>query len=94
MRGLAGTSLVALAVAAFLASLSLVSWRQRQALDTMEYLDEVRQECALEEANREELESRIRHLESRGRVVSEAEKRLGMRKAVSSDIVNLPGEGE
>ncbi len=88
MRGLAGTSLVALAVAALLASLSLVSWRQRQALDTMEYLDEVRQECALETANREELESRIRHLESRGRVVSEAEVRLGMRTAVSSDIVS------
>ncbi|MFH1762779.1 MAG: hypothetical protein ABIF09_01185 [Gemmatimonadota bacterium] len=92
MRGLAGTSLVALAVAAFLASLSLVSWRQGQALNTLEYLDEVRQECALEAANREELESRIRHLESRGRVVLEAEKRLGMRNALSSDIVYLPRE--
>ena len=93
MRGLAGTSLVALAVAALLASLSLVAWRQRQALDTMGYLDAVRQECALEEANREEMEARVQKLESRGRVVSEAETRLGMRKAVSSDIVFLPGEG-
>jgi cell division protein FtsL len=92
MRGLAGTSLVALAVAAFLASLSLVSWRQRQALDTLDHLEEVRQECALETANLEELEGRIRHLESRGRVVSEAERRLGMRNAVSSDMVILSGE--
>ena len=92
MRGLAGTSLVALAVAAFLASLSLVAWRQRQALDTLAYLDEIQQECALEAADREELKDRIRELESRGRVVSEAEKRLGMRKAVSSDIVYLTGE--
>jgi cell division protein FtsL len=92
MKGLAGTSLVALAVAALLASLSLVSWRQRQALDTLEHLDDLRQECAMEAANLEELEGRIRRLESRGRVVSEAEARLGMRRAVSSDIVILPGD--
>lgn len=92
MRGLAGTSLVALAVAAFLASLSLVSWRQRQALDTLGHLEALRQECALKAADRDELESRIRYLESRGRVVSEVVERLGMRKAVSSDIVILPGE--
>jgi cell division protein FtsL len=92
MRGLAGTSMVALAVAAFLASLSLVSWRQRQALDTLERVDSLKQECALEGANREELENRIRHLESRGRLVAVAERRLGMREASSSDIVILPEE--
>jgi cell division protein FtsL len=92
MRGLAGTSLVALAVAAFLASLSLVSWRQGKALDTLGHLEELRQECALEAADRNDLESRIRQLESWGWVVSEAENRLGMRKAVSSDIVYFPGE--
>ncbi|MBT8396526.1 MAG: hypothetical protein KJN92_06155, partial [Gemmatimonadetes bacterium] len=78
MRRLAGTSMVALAVAAFLASLSLVSWRQRQALDTMERLETIRQDYALEVASREELEARIRHLESWGRVVPEAEALLGM----------------
>ena len=92
MRGLAGTSLVALAVAAFLASLSLVSWRQRQALDTLGHLEALQQECALEEADRDELEDRIRYLESRGRVVAEVMERLGMRKAVSADIVFLSGE--
>ena len=92
MKSLAGTSMVALAVAAFLASLSLVSWRQGQALDTLADLEVLRQECALELADLDELEGRIRHLESRGRVVSEAEERLGMREAVSSDIVHLPGE--
>jgi len=93
MKGLAGTSFVALAVAAFLASLSLVAWRQRQALDTLGHLQELRQECALEVANQEELEGRIRHLESRGWVVEEAVTRLGMRQAVSSDIVLLPAGG-
>jgi cell division protein FtsL len=92
MRKLAGTSKVALAVAAFLASLSLVSWRQREALDTMEALETLREESALEASNREELENRIRFLESRGRVVREAETRLGMRRAEGSDIVHLPGE--
>jgi cell division protein FtsL len=92
MKSLAGTSMVALAVAAFLASLSLVSWRQGQALDILAGLEVLRQECALEVANLDELGSRIRHLESRGRVVSEAEERLGMREAASSDIVHLPGE--
>ena len=91
MKSLAGTSRVALAVAAFLASLSLVSWRQRQALDTMERLDSLRREISIETTNREELEVRILHLESWGRVVTEAEERLGMRKAGAADIVYLPG---
>jgi len=92
VRGLAGTSMVALAVAGFLASLSLVTWRQRQALDTLDQVDSLRQECALEAASRTDLEGRILHLESRRRVMAEAERRLGMRRAIASDIVILPGE--
>ena len=93
MKRLAGTSLVALAVAAFLASLSLVSWRQRQALDTMHRLETIQEEYALEVATRDELESRIRHLESRGRVVPLAETRLGMHIASGSETFSLTGEG-
>lgn len=92
MKALAGTSRVALAVAALLGSLTLVSLRQRDALDTMEYLDSLKQESALEEAVQEELSSRILYLESFGRVVAEAERRLGMRQASSSEIVLLNGE--
>jgi hypothetical protein len=92
MKNLAGTSRVALAVAAFLASLSLVSWRQGRALDTLTYLDALRQETSLEAANLEELEGRIRYLESRVRVTGEAERRLGMRKAMAADIIILPTE--
>jgi hypothetical protein len=92
MKGLAGTSMVALAVAAFLASLSLVSFRQRQALDTLQRVDSLRQEGALEGAIKEELELRIRYLESRGRLIAEAERRLGLREASSADIVLLPEE--
>jgi len=94
MKRLAGTSMVALAVAAFLASLSLVSWRQRQALDTMERLETLQQEYSLEVASKDELEARIRHLESFGRVVPEAEARLGMHQALDSEIYSLHGEGQ
>ncbi len=93
MKGLAGTSMVALAVAAFLASLSLVSLRQREALDTLSDLDSLREEAAVEVGTREELENRIRVLESRSRVVREAEDRLGMRPALDSEIIRLSGEG-
>ena len=90
MKGLAGTSKVALAVAAFLASLSLVSWRQREALDTLRDLETLLQETTMETGTREELESRIRFLESRARVIGEAEERLGMRVAQDSDIISWP----
>lgn len=92
MRHLAGTSLVALAVAAFLASLSLVSWRQVKALEALERVDSLRQEQALGVAVREELEGRILHLESWGRVALDAEQRLGMKKASAGDMVHLSVE--
>ena len=94
MKGLTGTSKVALAVAALLSSLSLVSMRQRTALDTMAFLDSLRLEEVMQEANRENLNSRVLHLESWGRVSEDAERRLGMRKAGASDMVILPPEGK
>ncbi len=93
MKRLAGTSLVALAVAAFLASLSLVSLRQREALDTLRDLESLGEEIDVEVGTREELQNRIRVLESRSRVVREAEERLGMRAALDSEIIRLSGEG-
>jgi cell division protein FtsL len=93
VKRLAGTSMVALAVAAFLASLSLVSIRQREALDTLRDLDSLREEMAMEVGTREELENRIRALEARSRVVREAAERLGMRAALDSEVIRLSGEG-
>jgi cell division protein FtsL len=84
---------VALAVAAFLASLSLVSIRQREALDTLRDVDSLREEMAIEVGTKEELENRIRTLETRSRVVREAEERLGMRAALDSEVIRLSGEG-
>lgn len=94
MKRLSGTSKVALAVAALLASLSLVSMRQRTALDTMAFLDSLRLEEALQESTREDLKSQVLYLESPGRVSEDAERRLGMRKAGAADMVDLPPEGK
>ena len=87
-----GPTRVALAVAALLASLSLVAWRQSRALETMEALDHLRREKSLAVAERVELERRIHHLESRARVVPAARERLEMHMPDASEIVYLPGE--
>ena len=91
MRRLAGTSLVALAAAALLGALSLVAWRQARALETLEELDLVRRELTLGLAGHDELQRRIRQLESRGWVVPRARERLGLRMPGASEIVILPG---
>ncbi|MFO8175782.1 MAG: hypothetical protein ACQET1_00180 [Gemmatimonadota bacterium] len=93
MSRLAGTSMVALATAALLASLSLVAWRQARALETLEILDGLQRELALSQAEMADLGSRIRILESRGRIVPEARDELGMRIPEASEVVILAGEG-
>lgn len=92
MKRLAGTSMVALAVAALLASLSLVAWRQVRALEALQSLETIRRDLTLTSAEQEDLEGRIRNLESRGRVVPEAESILGMHVAEDGEWVDLPGE--
>lgn len=91
MRGMAGTTLVALGVALLLSALSLVAWRQGRALESLAVLDALRRERSLEEAEREELLRRIRILESRGRVVREAQERLGLHMPDDSEMVFLEG---
>ena len=92
MSRVAGTSLVAMAAAAFLASLSLVAWRQARALEALEVVDSLDRELILSEAERVDLTRRIDVLESRSRVIPEARERLGMREAEGADIVYLLGE--
>jgi hypothetical protein len=92
MRGLAGPTRAGLAVAVLLAALSLVTWRQGRALEALTVLDRVHRDLTLAEAERTELVRRIRHLESRGRVVQEARDRLGMHIAdVTTEQVILDG---
>lgn len=93
MTRLAGTSVVALATAVLLASLSLVAWRQARALEALEILDGFRRELVLGQAEMADFHSRIRVLESRGRIVPEARDELGMRIPEASEIVILAGRG-
>jgi hypothetical protein len=92
MTRLAGTSMVALATAALLASLSLVTWRQARAMESLEKLDGIRRELSLGESERADLLGSVRVLESRGRVVPEAREELGMRMPDASEIVILAGD--
>jgi cell division protein FtsL len=88
---LSAISWTALMVAVLLAALSLVTWRQARTREFLAELDELRREISLAEAERGELERRIQFLEGRGRVVSEARERLGMKTPESGEIVILSG---
>ena len=90
MTQFSGASLVALAMAALLGALTLVAWRQSRALESLAELDTVRSEVSLALAEREELDRRIRRLESRAHVV-EAASRIGMHTPEASEIVYLTG---
>jgi len=89
MTRLSGALTLALAVAAFLAALSLVAWRQGRARDVMVERERVREAIALETEVRAELLDKIRHLESRRRVVREAGERLGLHVPDAGDLVLL-----
>lgn len=89
MIRLGGSVRIAFCVAVFLASLSLVAWRQSRAFEALSALEEIRREATLVEAERAELESRVRYLESRAWVVPAARERLDLRLPHSSDIVYL-----
>ncbi|HEX7024547.1 MAG TPA: cell division protein FtsL [Gemmatimonadales bacterium] len=85
-----GVLRLALAFAILMAALSVVVWRQSRALEAVRALEKTRDERAVVEAARTELEARIQRLESRGRVVAEAERRLGMHVPTGEEIVILP----
>ena len=92
MNRLSAASRAALAIAALLAALSLVAWRQARAFEALGELDQVRRQISLAEAERAELYRRLQYLESRGRVVPAARERLGMKTPEASEIVMLNGE--
>lgn len=86
-----GSLLATASVGLLLAALSLVTWRQSRAHEALEALDSLRSEISLMSAERNEIENRIRRLESRGYVVPAAETRLGMYAPTAAEIVLLSG---
>lgn len=92
MIRLSAPSRAVLVVAALLASLSFVAWRQSRALEELRDLDGLQKEIALADARRRELVRTIQYLESRGRVVPAARERLGMHVASAPEIGLIPVE--
>ncbi len=91
MRRLSDAKRVAIAVGALLASLSVVTWRQMRTLEALEELHELGREIEVVSAVRKDLLGEIQYLESRGRVVPEARRRLGMHNPAADEIVYLSG---
>ena len=69
-----------LAMAALLASLSVVAWRQGRAYDVQQELEALRTERSLALSNQAQLKRDIRALQSRERVVQVAGELLGLRR--------------
>ena len=91
MRRTSDSKRVAIAVGALLASLSVVTWRQTRALESLSELHDLRQERDEVAAVRKSLVGELQYLESRGRVVPEARERLGMHNPAADEIVYLSG---
>lgn len=73
-----------------LSSLTLVVWRQSQALEMQRALEAVRRDRVVEESRRTALLRRVEQLESRGWVSEAAGSRFGMRLPSGDEIVILP----
>lgn len=81
-------------VTALLLALSLVSWRQTRVRADLAEVAELQRQISLADAERIELARNIQFLESRSRVVREAEERLGLRRAMAHETVWFMDEVE
>ena len=88
-RSWATPSLFALGFSGLLSALSLVTWRQSRAFEALVELDGVERALSLAESERAELLRRIEGLDSRTRISSVAQERLGMHRPTDSEMVLL-----
>jgi len=82
---------IALAIAVFLGSLTLVAWRQGQAYTLMSEVDSLDAALALERAEQAELRQRIQGFRSRAWVTEQAAERLGMHLPEGDEVRPLLG---
>lgn len=82
---------IALAIAVFLGSLTLVAWRQGQAYTVMSEVDSLNAAISLERAERAELRQRIQRFQSRAWVTEQAAERLGMHMPEGDEVRPLLG---
>jgi cell division protein FtsL len=87
-----GVVRAAVALSVLLAALAFVTWRQSRAFEALAELDSLRRSSSVSRAERVELQRRVQELESLGRVVDDARRRLGMRMPEASEQVMLPVE--
>ena len=90
-RSWATPTLLALGFSGLLSALSLVTWRQSRAFEALAELDGVERALSLAESERAELLRRIQGLDSRTRISSVAQERLGMHHPKASEMVLLSG---
>ena len=90
-RAWAVPSLLALGFSGLLAALSLVTWRQSRAFEALAELDRVARSLSFAESEELDLLRRIQVLDSRARISSVAQERLGMHHPKDSEMVLLPG---
>lgn len=76
-----------IALAAMLAALALVAWRQSTTRETMQRLQDVERELAISADAREELARQVTQLEARPRIAAEAARRLGLRPPDDHEVV-------
>ncbi|HEX2204827.1 MAG TPA: hypothetical protein VHG91_16075 [Longimicrobium sp.] len=74
-------------------ALASVVWRQTAGQDRFRELEGLREEIAVAEAERAELQNRILELSRRERIVRVAGERLGMHVARDEEVVLLPVAG-
>ena len=84
MSSYATPSRIAFALAVFLGSLTLVAYRQGEALTVMEEIEDLRTEISLANAENDEARRRIQRLQSRAWVTEQAAARLGMSVATAA----------
>jgi hypothetical protein len=93
-KPLKGRSLVAIGLVAFVAVTSLVVWRRSVGVSTAKEMAKALAEKRSLEAERKTLERDLREAQTLGRVVVEAERRLGLHVASDSQtrVVADPGK--
>lgn len=82
---------VIFALAAVLAALAAVAWRQSTTRETMEELARTERELAVANDEREEVLRDLVAIESRRNVTVEAARRLGLRPPTGSELVITSG---
>ena len=93
MRGLDRSGRVVLSVAAILAALTTVAWRQSSARGTMKALTDLERQIELARDEQEVLSRDLMVKEGRNWILAEAERRLGLRPPREAELQFIPGVG-